>query len=149
MGRPKKDVVPHKCLIFLCQSDITGPNKFCSKDCLRLYRQGARLKPKYEILTIRSGKTVCNANIMEQRPRLRLKPPTTFMKDSVVHIQESHNRHGKLLTLEVLNGIKVGLATSETIQQVIANIAQKHKYKRPESYVKHIEEMLTLYDTQD
>lgn len=134
-----------------CGHKYTGApqSKYCSITCRENGPKAPKFEPEVKLIKQEDVIIPVEQTAAPQRVRLSLRPQDTFMKDSVVHIQESHNRHGKLLTLEVLNGIKVGLATSETIQQVIANIAQKHKYKRPESYVKHIEEMLTLYDTQD
>jgi hypothetical protein len=41
--------------------------------------------------------------------------------------------------------VKVALLRSKVIDQVLTNIAKKHKYKQISSYVSHIEDMLTLY----
>lgn len=41
--------------------------------------------------------------------------------------------------------VKFMLTCSAVLDQVIDNIARKHKYKDPKHFVSHIEDMLTLY----
>lgn len=123
-----------------CTNKFAGfpASKFCSDPC----RKKGVGKPKFEpVFTIVSPILERSKELTEQedaknhpaRKILSLpadKFPVTFRKPG---------------SQELISEVKNNLLKSVTLDQIISNIASKHKYKKAESYVTHIEDMLILY----
>lgn len=119
-----RETVKSICAVFSCQKAYSGKNKYCSKECLRLSRQGARLvsiPTETRIISSATATPIALAVIVDYK-----------------YLEEKHVRH-----ITNTLGIPAG-EVPEHIIELIQSIAKKHRYKDLNSYVLHIQELLRL-----
>lgn len=116
-----------------------GNSKFCSLNCRGI---GEAKKPFVsETILIKSEEINAKEEAYKKEKASReAKRAILSLPDDkrpVVLMRPNSN--------SVIREVKTLLYDSVTMDQIISNIATRHKYKKAESYVSHIEDMLLLY----
>lgn len=128
-----------------CGKEYTGApqSQFCSPNCRKVG------KPKEgfisETVLIKSAENAAKEDafrkeqIQKNAKRAILSLPHD--KQPKVYIKPNLDY--------TIKDVKDKLLKSVTLDQIISNIASKHKYKNTESYVSHIEDMLIMHAEND
>ncbi len=123
-----------------CSKVYTGApqSKFCSDLC----RKKGVGKPKFEpVFTIVSPILERSQELSDQEDA-KSHPARKILSLPADKLPVTYRKPG---SQDLISEVKNNLLKSVTLDQIISNIASKHKYKKAESYVTHIEDMLILY----